>query len=215
MAGGRVVLIQQRSQQRCIHAACQIEPRLQRATGCQQCGVAGQQHAQTQPLRAWPQPDRNHSRRRETQADTLQHAPWPVVRKIQPPPCKKVQQQAEAENARRAHQQGSAECGAIRALLHARHHAQRDGYADNHQEEREYQVRRRAAVPFRMQQRRVDMAPAAGIVDQQHCRHGDAPQGIHRGVTGELVHRELTQSRWPEIQVAWTCISWSSHTKSA
>ena len=99
--------------------------------------------------------------------------------------------------------------GEVGADFHAWRDAQRDRHPDDEQEERKHQVGRRAAVPLRMQQRRVHMTPVARVVDQQHRRDGDAAQRIDRCETRRRGHCR------PSIHVARTCRSASIATRSA
>ncbi len=62
---------------------------------------------------------------------------------------------------------------------------QRDRHADDEEKEREDEVGRRAAVPFGMTQRRVDVLPVAGVVDDRHPGHRQAAEGV-----------EGRQTRW-------------------
>ena len=57
---------------------------------------------------------------------------------------------------------------------------ERNGDADDEQEEREDQVGRRAAVPVGVPERRIDRPPGAGIVDEHHPRHGEPAEHVER-----------------------------------
>jgi hypothetical protein len=54
----------------------------------------------------------------------------------------------------------------------------RHGDTDDEQEEREDQIGGRPAVPLGVQKRRVDVGPAAGVVDEDHPGDGCPAKGI-------------------------------------
>ena len=71
--------------------------------------------------------------------------------------------------------------------------------ADAKQEERKNKVRRRAAHPSRMAQRREYMGPAARIIDDAHKSHGHAPQHIKRNVS--FLHRHNSHIGWLNLRL--------------
>jgi hypothetical protein len=55
-----------------------------------------------------------------------------------------------------------------------------DRHAYDKQEEGEYEVGRCAAIPFGMLERRIDMTPVAGIVDEDHGCYRQSTEKVQR-----------------------------------
>ena len=48
------------------------------------------------------------------------------------------------------------------------------------QQKRKNKVGRRAAVPMSVEQRRINVSPISGVIDQNHARNGEATHHIER-----------------------------------
>jgi hypothetical protein len=106
-----------------------------------------------------------------------------------------VEQQADADDDQRPAPGGEQQRGLVRARLGAAREADRHGHAADEHEEREHPVGEGPAMPLGMQQRRVDMAPIAGVVDQQHGHDREAAEGVERELAplGRRIRRPITR----------------------
>ena len=123
--------------------------------------VAQEDRAEGQPLRERARVDREQRHHAVAQADALEHAGDAVLGAVEQQVGDRVQHQAQADEAHRAQQHR-----VVRQAVAGERH----GHADHEEEEREDQVGGRASVPGRVAQRRVHVAPVAGIVHEQHRR---------------------------------------------
>ncbi len=142
-----------------------------------QCPVAEQQRGDRQNAAAQAEPEHQRRREQERDCDALQHARDPQIRQVQEI-RERVQQQAEQEDDRRPLRRARRDVRAFGAPRDLHRERVRHGHADNEQEERKDQVRRRPAVPLRVPQRRVDRAPAPRIVDDQHARDRETAERV-------------------------------------
>lgn len=166
----RIEAVGMRAQHPGIDAAGEIHQRLVTA-GRKQHPVAKQEADDDRPLHAPIQPQRHKRRCRVADPDALQDAPGPERGSVVGPHRHRMQRQAQQHQPQRAQSD-------LRRRR-AGPQTQRDGNPHNEKEGGKDQVGRREAVPAGMLERRIDVLPAARVVDQQHRGDGPAAQHVH------------------------------------
>mmetsp|Transcript_22294 Transcript_22294/g.87872 ORF Transcript_22294/g.87872 Transcript_22294/m.87872 type:complete len:322 (-) Transcript_22294:1717-2682(-) len=179
-AAGRVPFVGEAAQQRGVQALVQAAQLVQRRTDMQQRTVAQQQRQQQKQPAPPAQLDDGPARDDKADADALQHAHDAELGFVHQPPGQRMQHQAQADDAQPALEHRGTQRARRRTGVDTRPQGECCRHPDDEQEEREDQVGRRAAMPVRVFQRPIDMAPVARVVDEQHGRHRQPAQRVDR-----------------------------------
>ncbi len=146
------------------------------------------------------QPQVHQRHHRVTHTDALQHAReaqrLPLLERLVEQIREVRDEDAESDQDERAAHDLPDEWTLRHLRLEAAADRVGDRDPDDPQEEREDQVGRRPAVPRRMLERRVDVPPRSGVVDQDHADDRDAAKRVERGeALPWLGHRASVRSR--------------------
>lgn len=181
LAGERVVVPHVAAEHEAVHVVGDVVPFCERTAAHEQRRPGGEDRDDRGPPRTARRVDRERHHHGEAHADALQDAGPAHAAVRQPPRGKGIDRQPEHDDPQRPPPRRIAQHVDGVAALQPRQDRQRNRDPHHEQEEWKYQVGGSTAVPGCVLQRRVDVIPAAGVVDQQHAGHGQAAQGVERG----------------------------------
>ncbi len=155
--------------------------------------VTGEQSGDPRHLPAPAGPQENRARREITHGDALEHTGYTdgpegkMVRR-QESEGKSGQQHAEREDDRGSPPDMRHELPAVRAFLHAPRAGKRHRDSDDPQEAGEHEVGGGPAMPGRVPERWIDVAPRTRIVHEQHAGDRRPAEGVEGNEAGGRVH---------------------------